>query len=263
LLSIHFKGWFECRLATDSDPSDETRGITGFTRAVAGEPDLDRVIRFQPQAGRPSRNPGPPVGVKVVDATIDGTTQIPALIDASVDLLSEPKYEGRNGLAFDDALEPVLPFHIHIAGQGVTLEREYRDVVTGNWKVSGPIKSNAKAMWLMEAALGHQKTDQYLAERRRGLGVAIKQAKTDIEKTALRARRVNLKRTQRIVEFFLPFGMHYRLELAGPWARISDTGNVLPCRIDTAPWICSFWMGAWDADALCGYVDGTLTAPLR
>lgn len=36
-LSIHFEGFWQCRLATDPDPSDEQRGISGFTYSVAGE----------------------------------------------------------------------------------------------------------------------------------------------------------------------------------------------------------------------------------
>ena len=37
---LKFTGWFQCRLATDPDPTDEPRGVSGYVRAVAGEPDL-------------------------------------------------------------------------------------------------------------------------------------------------------------------------------------------------------------------------------
>ncbi len=36
-LDISFEGYWQCRLATDPDPSDEQRGISGFTYSVAGE----------------------------------------------------------------------------------------------------------------------------------------------------------------------------------------------------------------------------------
>lgn len=36
-LDIQFEGFWQCRLATDPDPSDEQRGISGFTYSVAGE----------------------------------------------------------------------------------------------------------------------------------------------------------------------------------------------------------------------------------
>lgn len=37
VLDINFEGFWQCRLATDPDPSDEQRGISGFTFSVAGE----------------------------------------------------------------------------------------------------------------------------------------------------------------------------------------------------------------------------------
>lgn len=36
-MEIDFEGFWQCRLATDPDPSDEQKGISGFTYAVAGE----------------------------------------------------------------------------------------------------------------------------------------------------------------------------------------------------------------------------------
>ncbi len=47
MLSITFAGWAQCRLPTDPDPYDEPRGVSGYMYAYAGEPDLDRLIRFQ------------------------------------------------------------------------------------------------------------------------------------------------------------------------------------------------------------------------
>ena len=43
MLVIEFNGWFQCRLATDPDPYDEPRGVSGYVHAYAGEPDLDRL----------------------------------------------------------------------------------------------------------------------------------------------------------------------------------------------------------------------------
>lgn len=36
-LDISFEGFWQCRLATDPDPSDEQKGISGFTYSIAGE----------------------------------------------------------------------------------------------------------------------------------------------------------------------------------------------------------------------------------
>src|SRR3712207_1058344 len=98
MLSLKFEGWFECRLATDPDPTDEPRGVSGWTFAVAGEPDLDRIIRLQPQ-GAVNRPFGPPVGVRVTAVSVNGeqVTDHP-LQGAPVELLDDPVFEGRNGI---------------------------------------------------------------------------------------------------------------------------------------------------------------------
>lgn len=46
-LEIVFEGFWQCRLATDPDPSNEQRGITGFTYALVGETLLDNVFYSQ------------------------------------------------------------------------------------------------------------------------------------------------------------------------------------------------------------------------
>ncbi len=48
-LDISFEGFWLCRLATDPDPSDEPRGVSGFTYSVAGESLLEPSIWCQPQ----------------------------------------------------------------------------------------------------------------------------------------------------------------------------------------------------------------------
>ncbi len=46
-LTAHFQGYFMCRMATDPDPTDEKRGMSGYTMALSGENNLDQVIRLQ------------------------------------------------------------------------------------------------------------------------------------------------------------------------------------------------------------------------
>jgi len=48
-LDISFDGFWLCRLATDPDPSDEQRGVSGFTYSVSGESLLEPSIWCQPQ----------------------------------------------------------------------------------------------------------------------------------------------------------------------------------------------------------------------
>ena len=45
LVVCSFTGWVQVRLATNPDPTDEPRGVSGYTFALPGEPDLDRVLR--------------------------------------------------------------------------------------------------------------------------------------------------------------------------------------------------------------------------
>ena len=46
-LDISFEGFWQCRLATDPDPSDEQKGISGFTYSIAGESLLEPSIWCQ------------------------------------------------------------------------------------------------------------------------------------------------------------------------------------------------------------------------
>jgi hypothetical protein len=123
MLTLNFEGWFQCRLATDPDPSDELRGVSGWTLAVAGEEDLDRVIRLQEPVSRRSHGPG--VGVVVRIVTVD-ERHIPGhpLVGGQVELLDGPKFEGRNGIVAEDAAEGIDPFHLRITSGGVTLRRK-------------------------------------------------------------------------------------------------------------------------------------------
>src|SRR5689334_8084955 len=113
-LWLRFEGWFQCRLATDPDPTDEPRGVSGYLRAVAGEPDLDRVIRLQPK-GAVSRTHCPPIGVRVTRVFgLEHNTTTHPLIGGKVDFLDSPKFEGRNHAAAQDGFEAVVPLHVRI-----------------------------------------------------------------------------------------------------------------------------------------------------
>src|SRR5215217_9320292 len=123
MLKLEFEGFFQCRLASDPDPADETRGVSGLTFAVAPEPDLDRIIRLQDPVAL--RSAGPTVGVTIVRVQIDDQpTANHPLLGARVHLHDAPRFEGRNGIVAEDAREPIDPFLLEISGDGVTLRRE-------------------------------------------------------------------------------------------------------------------------------------------
>src|SRR5262245_42367292 len=103
MLIIDFEGWFQCRLPTDPDPTDEPRGVSGFTFALPGEPDFDRVIRFHEPI--PPRSHGPRIGVFVKSVSVDGR-HVPEhpLVGGRVDLLGQPRFESRNYVLRDSAM---------------------------------------------------------------------------------------------------------------------------------------------------------------
>ena len=108
MLTIEFAGWFQCRLATDPDPYDEPRGVSGYVRAYAGEPDLDRIIHWQPPTFL--RALAPTVGVSVSRVFLDGKpVEGSPLAGARVMLHGSPKFEGRNGVVAEDRLRADLP----------------------------------------------------------------------------------------------------------------------------------------------------------
>src|SRR5262249_60986872 len=69
VLELDFQGWLQCRLATDPDGAHVRRGVTGNGFAIGDEPDLDRIIRLQPEGASP-RSHGPDIGVRVTDARL-------------------------------------------------------------------------------------------------------------------------------------------------------------------------------------------------
>ena len=43
MLKLLFEGYYQMRMSTDPDPPDDPRGLSGYTFALPGEPDFDRV----------------------------------------------------------------------------------------------------------------------------------------------------------------------------------------------------------------------------
>src|ERR1700761_3418410 len=119
ILIIEFSGWILIRLATDPDPPDEPRGISGYSFAFGDEPDLDRVLRFKVPPNLTNffpRSHTPDIGVTVTKAArMDGgETTLTALEGAAVDLKDEPKFENRNWTLTPAGFEPIVPFHLEI-----------------------------------------------------------------------------------------------------------------------------------------------------
>jgi hypothetical protein len=260
MITIPFEGWFQCRLSTDPDPFDEPRGVSGSTIAVAGEPDLDRIVRFQPE-GATVRSHTPPIGVRVKQ---DGHP----LANARVNLLGEPKFEGRNGLVSEDAREPILPFEIEISAGLVRIARADPLTPTPLRIYEVPPKAFARQQ-------GKREPPPAAPEALATAGVPDPTAAIRQRVTALRAdlaaappgsaERVaigdRLTFLVGIVPFVIPYG--FDVGALGGEGTVHDPGGVLGGQVDVhAPWPLRFWLGIWDADALSGYVKGRLELPL-
>lgn len=127
-IAIYFKGIFQVRLATDSDPSDEKRGSAGWTFAHTGEPDLDRIIRFN----RPifERQCADKVGVTVIRVNIDGSDVKDSLMGKMVNLGTTSFFDGSSNRG--DGFEPIVNFQFNIGDNSDYILGEANDPPQGS-----------------------------------------------------------------------------------------------------------------------------------
>jgi hypothetical protein len=278
VLVLRFEGWFQCRLATNPDPTDEPRGVSGHTFARAGEPDLDRVIRLRDPVA--PRSHGPPVGVRVTEVHRRGErVAAHPLAGARVDLLDRPKFESRNLLLSDDraGVGPIHPFHLEVAGAGVAVRR--LDLLDPDRPGLEPHRAPPALLNRRSAvdrdglrwdptriaeATGLVDPLAFRAERRRRLLADLERVDDPLARAALAKRIRELavvdRHDPRVVG--LSVVQVRRFGLDGP-ARVVEAGRRLePLDLDRE-WPIEFWMGGWDSDALSGYLSGLLTIPLR
>ena len=267
MLALDFEGWFQCRLATDPDPSDELRGVSGWTFAMAGEEDLDRIIRLQEPVS--PRSCGPEVGgvVRTVSVGERPVDEHP-LVGALVKLLDEPRFEGRNGIVSEDAAECIHPFHLRVRSGDVTLRRQdildtrnpgarIYEVDPAVLRRRQPVEGEALEQAEIVDATGIFDFAEHRLQRREKLEADLEETDDPVTRTALE-KRIEELRLGGIRVFILGVGLTYRFAVRGP-AEIIDEQGALGGTVATAPpWPIEFWVGGWDADALCGYMRGEL-----
>jgi hypothetical protein len=271
MLLIDFEGWFQCRLPTDPDPTDEPRGVSGFTFALPGEPDFDRIIRFHEPIS--PRSYGPGIGVFVKSVTLDGQHMSGHPLErARVDLLRQPKFESRNYVLRDSARGPIVPFHLRISGGGIVVEREdilfppepsrplHRTPIEHLARRGSLIPLTVDRVRIADAT-GIRDPVAYRRQRRALLEGALRGEEDPISRAALnkRIRELSIEEPERLQVAALTLYNDYRFDIQGP-STILDANH--PLGLDTAlPWPIAFWMGAWDTDALAGYTRGILSIP--
>lgn len=64
----------------------------------------------------------------------------------------------------------------------------------------------------------------------------------------------------KVYKLLLGSRFNYQLDIQGPAQIAGDFGVVID---ENMPWPISFWMGAWDNDALSGYMKGCLQVPVK
>ncbi|MDX1415663.1 MAG: hypothetical protein R3293_15815 [Candidatus Promineifilaceae bacterium] len=288
-LIIQFEGWSIIRQPTDPDPTDEARGVSGYTFALAGEPDLNRVIYLQtPQEFEP-RTHGPDLGVTVRRAArhdAQGQTEIKALEKGTVHLLGEPKLENRNWTLTPAGFEPIVPFDLEIQGQGISIRR------------SAPIDPDHpdRPIWQIEEAMLRAKAADGVVYEPATIGNATGiwdslQIATErcalLEKDLAALRQKRHKSEQdliaiavleaRISELKIGIGNpqdrrimaryyveRFAFQMQGQAVITGDEEGLLCGKLNTAEtpgWTIGFWFGAWDPDTLTSYMKGALEIP--
>jgi hypothetical protein len=268
MLSITFAGWGQCRLATDPDPYDEPRGVSGYMRAYAGEPDLDRLIRLQ--APPFVRSHTPTVGVAVRSVSLDGQPVADhPLTGAEVQLLDGAKFEGRNGVIAEDGLEPIVPFDFCLVKRA---DRLRRATVPSN--PSSPYREfNAREVIFDDLGFIEQATkitslpdtwSTRLTALQNELPAAAPDARPGLEERIEFLRR-NLAAVGGGVAGFFGARMlwEYRLRSTVDADSIAAPAFLLGFKPTTEPWDVRFWIGGWDADAQAFFVGGTLEIAAR
>jgi hypothetical protein len=263
MIDLAFRGWWQCRLATDPDPYDETRGVSGYVHAYAGEPDLDRVIRMQ--APPFVRTYGPIVGVSVEEVWRDGQKlDAHPLEGAAVQLLDEPKFEGRNGVIADAGFEPIWPFALRVVQSPFALARrivpadpEYPFAELFGGGVEGALAEIREA-----TGIGNLVTvwTARVPRLRQDAETAAEPERTAIQERLEFLER-NLAAPGGGASRFFGARIRYSYELTST-PEIQDPDGWLDSSFDEAgPWRAEFWMGGWDADVQCGFCRGQLRLP--
>ena len=271
---IKFSGWFQCRLATAPDPTDEARGVSGYAHALPNEPDFDRIIRLQPKdtIQRPHCQS---IGVKVTNIWINGNREDNhPLLGASFDFLDHPKFEGRNDILTKEGEEAIVPLNIQIKKDCFLIQRKFDDNM--NFPPSSvddiEIFNQLKASGVhLHPGTIKERTgifDLWLVwqDRKSKLEADLQTATNEIEKTTLKARIEMLSNSDLARRFFAR--MLYSVSLTGN-ITFHDPNGYLPGKpaINTdnhkpKNWSLEFWCGGWDADALSGYIEGYLGFPV-
>jgi len=294
MLILDFEGYFQMRMATDPDPTDELRGVSGYTFAFCGEPDLDHKLHLQPdEEGVWERDfgpgGGPKVGVKVTRARLDGK-DAPKLVGAKIAFVDAQILE-HNGLLVRNDYFIINPFRVTLtAGGKLMLDRvdylnpsnpdmpeneatspmlQRRQATTFASNSEQVAKAtglpNAANVTLIENRLNRKASlEALLASTPKKNAVKRAELESRIYELAIVEQWWNLSQGTPGNRPIDRRAAQLALQLSG-W-NVDMNGAIAANRLgadERYPWNIAFWMGGWDGDAMCGYVQGTWTIPMK
>ncbi len=271
IIVCSFTGWVQVRLATNPDPPDERRGVSGYTFALPGEPDLDRILRTRDPVA--PRSHGPPIGVAVHAVSIDGVN-VPShpLIGAALDLRGDPMFQSVNDVVMPQGVEAFEPFDLELTqGPFRFRRRDYMDPSRPELTVYTAPPALLAARRTASVSLGTQIMQQATGGTDpvafRAAKLAMLQA--DLPHTKDPYLRAGL--TRRISELEITDPNDHRtvsmtfierrtFQLNGP-IDLEDPAGWLAGLDTSTTFQCDIAMGSWDADALSAYALGTVSFP--
>ena len=303
LLEMQFEGFFMCRLATDPDPTNEERGVSGYTMALVHEDPLDQVIRTQIEDEKfletnlrePAQRMKIRIGVDVCNVLFDGKPYFgparDALLGAKLYLegrdepFQGPIFDSRNNIVgSDDNMAFVVnPFELAIRKDGLSFEAkdwlDPSDPERKIWQIEDPttyarrLPSFVSGSTTAQAAIRVFDWNAYFSDRVKFLRQRIeelekeKDGKNDEE---IETRIQAMKSRIFMIDFWgdrfhtkLGFQVTYSFNINGP-QKVTDPGNLLGGKVSEGqPWPVTFWMGSWDGDLLVGYMQGSLSVPFQ
>jgi hypothetical protein len=294
MLILDFEGYFQMRMATDPDPTDELRGVSGYTFAFCGEPDLDHLLHFQPdEPGVWERDfgpgGGPKVGVVVTSAKRDGK-DVPDLVGGRIAFVDGMVVE-HNGLLVRNDYFIINPFRVTLTtGKTLLLDRvDYLNPANPNM----PENEADSTMLQRRQATTFQSNSEEVAQATglpNAANVTLIQNRLN-RKASLEALLASTPKKNAVKRAELESRI-YELGIVEQWWNLSQgtsgnrpidrraaqlalqlsgwnidmNGAIAENRLgadERYPWNISFWMGGWDGDAMCGYVKCEWTIPVK
>jgi hypothetical protein len=298
-LRINFEGYWQCRQATDPDPSDEPRGVSGYTFAVGHENDLDQVIYLQrdqiPDADfREPHTEG--FGVFVTGAEIVQAGAQPGPLGPNLgrgakvylrpserDPTKGPKFELRNEIIFHELqgiIMPICPFNLEIVGDGWKLRREdpldINDPSLEVWQmIEGYARRSPKNFYSVSdevlQAIGIAPAPDYptaftdyFQRRKQWLNLKLAETNDPVEVEGYKTRiwAIDFNTQDQRMESRLGLQAIWDFEIRGKTPDVTGADHFFGGTIDAETfWRTHFWFGGFDGDLMRGYMRGFLEVP--